>query len=95
MPSPTSYKCYNHVSALQHFDQVQELIEKCIKQGIIAGPYMVPPPGIILSPLAAIPKKEVNMIRLIHNLSYPYVNYHKDIQFCTVEYETLDMFRNY
>ncbi len=93
LPSPMSYSFYNHVSALQHAEQVQELIDSRIQQGIIAGPYKDPPPGIILSPLAAIPKKEANVIRLIHNLSYPYgnsVNSHTDREFCTVEYETLD-----
>ena len=47
----------------------------------------------ILSPLAAIPKKEEGKVRLIHNLSYPYgdsVNSHTPRDFCTVQYETLD-----
>ena len=40
----------------------------------VAGPFLTRPPGLIISPLGAVPMKEVGKVRLIHNLSHPYGN---------------------
>ncbi|MCP4262038.1 MAG: hypothetical protein GY774_31735, partial [Planctomycetes bacterium] len=91
--SPLVYVLHNHPSVDDHLEKVSDLIDSRVRMGIIAGPFEVPPPGIILSPLAAIPKKESGKVRLIHNLSFPYgdsVNSHTPRDFCTVHYETLD-----
>ncbi len=58
----------------------------------IAGPFLVSLPGLIISPLGAVPKKEQGKIRIIHNLSYPlgdsvYSNIDPDL--CTVEYDLI------
>ena len=84
---------YNHSSALEHSNFVMEKLETEIKMNRVAGPYDIKPPGLILSPLAVVPKKLPNTFRLIHNLSFPYlnsVNSHTDRSHCQVVYETLD-----
>ncbi|MCP3892463.1 MAG: hypothetical protein GY702_26855, partial [Desulfobulbaceae bacterium] len=90
---PSQYSFYNHPSVFDHQEKVSEMLVSRIEKGIVAGPFDFPPPGLIVSPLAAIPKKEEGKIRLIHNLSYPYgdsVNSNTPRTFCTVKYETLD-----
>ncbi len=90
---PESYSFYNHPSALQHKKQVSEMIATRVAKGIIAGPFGLPPPGLIVSPIAAIPKKGVSKVRIIHNLSYPLgdsVNSNIERKHCFVTYETLD-----
>ncbi len=93
MQSPDVYTFYNHVSASENSKQVSELLAKRVKSGIIAGPFDSPPPGLEVSPMAAIPPKGVSVVRLIHNLSFPYgqsVNSSIDRMHCHVQYETLD-----
>ncbi len=90
---PLEYSFYNHPSALQNAGKVSELIASRVTKGIIAGPFANPPPGLIVSPIAAIPKKETAKVRIIHNLSFPLgdsVNSHIPRAACEVQYETLD-----
>ena len=60
----------NQPSTLVHFDLVNKMIlsERALSR--VAGLFPVPPPGLVVSPLAAVPKKESNKVRVIHNLSY-------------------------
>ncbi len=84
---------YNHKSALEHSDLVSAKLEKELKQNRIAGPFKVKPTGLIISPLASVPKDKGTDIRLIHDLSFPKgdsVNSHIPRELCRVEYETLD-----
>ena len=84
---------YNHKSALEHYDLVSKKLEKELKKGRICGPFPVKPPGLIVSPLASVPKDKGTDIRLIHDLSFPKgcsVNSHIPKELCFVEYETLD-----
>ncbi len=84
---------YNHKSALDNHELVSEKIKKEVSLGRIAGPFSTKPPGLIVSPLASVPKDNGSSIRLIHDLSYPKnhsVNSHIPKELCTVEYETLD-----
>ncbi|MCP4261719.1 MAG: hypothetical protein GY774_30085, partial [Planctomycetes bacterium] len=93
MPPPTNYTFYNHPSAIDSYEKVSQMIKQGIALGIISGPYNRPPPLLIVSPLAAIPKKNTDKMRIIHNLSYPYgasVNSHTPPEFCRVVYETID-----
>ncbi len=60
--APEAYVFHNHPSVFDNEEKVSALLESRIVKGIIAGPYETPPPGIILSPLAAIPKKEEGKI---------------------------------
>ena len=50
---------------------VQEKLSKELKLNRIAGPFTSKPPGLIVSPLAAVPKKDSDEIRIIHDLSFP------------------------
>ncbi|MCP4262983.1 MAG: hypothetical protein GY774_36545 [Planctomycetes bacterium] len=93
MPAPTSYSFYNHPSALENSAAVEDWLNNGLEMGIIAGPYSYPPHGLIVSPIAAIPKKDSNKYRIIHNLSFPYknsVNSHIPRDFAKVSYETID-----
>jgi len=57
------------------------------------GPLGPIPDNIIMSPLAAVPKKDSDQIRLIHDLSFPLgnsVNSHIPRHLCRVEYELID-----
>ena len=60
----------------------------------IAGPFVVPPPGLITSPLASVPKKDSQEIRLIHDLSFPPGNSINEFiprEHCHVVYELIDI----
>ena len=84
---------YNHKSALENEELVTQKINKEVALGRIIGPFDKKPPGLIVSPLAAVPKDNNTTIRLIHDLSYPKknsVNSHIPRHLCIVEYETLD-----
>ena len=74
-----------------------DLVEKSIFQDLlshkIAGPFLTPPPGLIVSPLGAVPKRDSDKIRIIHNLSFPEgdsVNSNIPRRFCTVQYQLID-----
>ena len=65
--------------------------------GRIYGPFLTPPPGLIISPLGAVPKKDTGKVRIIHNLSYPIedsVDSNIPREFCAVEYELIDVLIN-
>ncbi len=84
----------NQKSTVEFHDLVDEMLMKELKEGRIAGPFLKPPPGLIISPLGAVPKKEKNKIRIIHNLSHPLknsVNSHIPRHYCAVEYELIDV----
>ena len=69
------------------------MIKQGVKAGIYAGPFNFLPPNIVFCPLAAVPKRDSNKVRIIHNLSYPYnnsVNSHIEKHHSTVEYLTID-----
>ncbi len=51
-PLPTNQK-----STIEHYDLVNEMLMKELKEKRIAGPFLKPPPGLIMSPLGAVPKK--------------------------------------
>ena len=83
----------NHKSASQFSSLIQIKIDSELQQGRIAGPFSQPSPGLILSPLASVPKREANEIRLIHDLSFPKgasVNEFIPREFCYVQYELID-----
>ncbi|MCP3929088.1 MAG: hypothetical protein GY705_08310, partial [Bacteroidetes bacterium] len=88
-PIPTNQK-----STSEFADKVDNMLMIELKEGRIAGPFLSPPPGLIISPLGAVPKKEKDKIRIIHNLSHPLknsVNYHIPRHYCAVEYELIDV----
>lgn len=83
----------NHRSALQFADQLEVKIQQELSLNRIAGPFTSPPPGLIVSPLAAVPKRGSSEIRLIHDLSFPKgvsVNDFIPRELCTVSYELID-----
>ncbi len=63
-PIPPNQKSTDVYSA-----QVNEMICSELQHKRIAGPFFSPPPGLIISPLGAVPKKLTDKIRIIHNLS--------------------------
>ncbi len=68
-------------------------MNKELKQNRIAGPFKNKPPGLIVSPLASVPKDKGSNICLIHDLSFPKgdsVNSHIPRELCRLEYKTLD-----
>ncbi|MCP3929065.1 MAG: hypothetical protein GY705_08195, partial [Bacteroidetes bacterium] len=84
----------NQKSTVEFSDLVDNMLMLELKENRIAGPFMVPLPGLIVSPLGAVPKKELGKIRIIHNLSHPLknsVNSHIPRHFCEVEYELIDV----
>ena len=84
---------YNHPSAIENRTAVSEKLAKELSQNRIAGPFKEKPEGLLLSPLAAVPKKNSNSIRLIHDLSHPRssnINNHIPREYSKVNYETLD-----
>ena len=90
-PLPPGYS--NHSSAVENSQAVTDKLEKELSLSRIAGPFDSPPTNIILSPLAAVPKRDSHEIRIIHDLSFPKessVNLHTPRQFCHVQYELLD-----
>ncbi len=62
----------NQKSTDVYSSQVNEMICLELQSKRIAAPFFNPPPGLIISPLGAVPKKLTDKIRIIHNLSYPY-----------------------
>ncbi|MCP3933052.1 MAG: hypothetical protein GY705_28610 [Bacteroidetes bacterium] len=83
----------NHRSALEAHVLVTQKLSKEIMLNRVVGPFEIRPPNLHISPLAAVPKRESDSVRLIHDLSYPHgasVNDFIDRQFCTVVYELLD-----
>ncbi|MCP3930883.1 MAG: hypothetical protein GY705_17490, partial [Bacteroidetes bacterium] len=84
----------NQKSTIEYEPLVNEMILKELAEKRIAGPFLYPPPGLIISPLGAVPKKEAGKIRIIHNLSHPLnnsVNSNIPNEFCSVEYELIDV----
>ncbi|MCP3929092.1 MAG: hypothetical protein GY705_08330, partial [Bacteroidetes bacterium] len=84
----------NQKSTIEYQPLVDEMLMKELKARRIAGPFQNVPPGLILSPLGAVPKKEIGKIRIIHNLSFPLndsVNSHIPREDCAVEYELIDV----
>ena len=62
---------YNHSSAIENSQFVSDKIQSELSHNRIAGPFSKKPPGLIVSPLASVCKKEPGKFRLIHNLSFP------------------------
>ena len=90
-PLPPTYG--NHKSALDNFRLVSIKLQQELNKHRIAGPFSIKPPGLIISPLAAVPKKGVDEIRVIHDLSFPLgnsVNSHIPREVCGVQYELID-----
>ena len=84
---------YNHPSANENHSFVSDKLAQELAANRIAGPFKEKPTGLILSPIAAIPKKAPGAFRLIHDLSYPRnnsVNSCIPKQHSRVTYETLD-----
>ena len=84
---------FNHPSALEHSSFVSEKIQSELSKGKIAGPFDEKPHDLILSPLAVVPKKGDQGLRLVHNLSYTKlasVNKAIPKELCRVSYENLD-----
>lgn len=73
---------------------VQQKIEKEIKLGRVAGPFMEKPlPNLQVSPIGLVPKKLPGEYRLIHHLSYPEsysINDFIDPNICSVQYTNFD-----
>ncbi|MCP3931837.1 MAG: hypothetical protein GY705_22405 [Bacteroidetes bacterium] len=61
----------NQPSALKNFKLVDEYIQEELSNKRICGPFDERPEGLFLSPLAAVPKKDSEKPRIIHNLSFP------------------------
>jgi len=90
-PLPPNYT--NHRSAFENHTAVSDHISKELNLNRILGPFQIIPADTILSPLAAVPKKDSDQIRLIHDLSFPLgdsVNSHIPRHLCRVEYELID-----
>ena len=91
---PCKFGYTNHKTVLSNMSVVQDKLDKELRLGRIAGPFVDPPfENFIVSPLGLVPKKNPGEFRLIHDLSFPKgnsVNSHIDPQFSTVQYEVLD-----
>ncbi|MCP3927716.1 MAG: hypothetical protein GY705_01280, partial [Bacteroidetes bacterium] len=84
----------NQKSTKEYEILVDDMLMKELKANRIAGPFVSSPPGLIISPLGAVPKKEAGKIRIIHNLSYPLndsVNSNIPREMCAVDYELIDV----
>ncbi len=84
----------NQKSTIEHKVLVDQMLMNELKENRIAGPFLKSPPNLIISPLGAVPKKESNKVRIIHNLSHPKnnsVNSNIPDEFKTVEYELIDV----
>ena len=89
----TLTKLRTHKSAFDNYAAIDIKINKELASNRIAGPFTLKPPGLILSPLAAVPKKDSSELRLIHDLSFPLgdsVNSHISRDECSVQYLLLD-----
>lgn len=84
----------NLCSAMQHPEVVLEKLRKEVALGRMAGPFpMLPIPGLVVSPLGVVSKKEPMKYRLIHHLSFQKggsVNDAIDPQMCAVSYTSFD-----
>ena len=84
----------NLVSARQHPEIVAEKIEKEVKLGRIAGPFVKPPfSKFTISPIGLQPKRNPGEFRLIHHLSYPKGSSVNDAiprDLATVNYASID-----
>lgn len=73
---------------------VSEKLRKEVSLGRMAGPFaFVPVPGLVVSPLGLVPKRDPGQFRLIHHLSYPEgcsVNDGIDPACCRVVYASVD-----
>lgn len=73
---------------------VQDKLVGELRLGRVADPFLEPPfPGMVISPLGIVPKKEPGKFWLIHNLSCPIgasVNDRIPREFCTVRYASFD-----
>ena len=93
LPSRLGCGYTNHKSALEDSSKVTAKLMKELELKRIAGPFDVPPPGLITSPLASVPKKDSQEIRLIHDLSFPSGNSVNEFiprEHCHVVYELID-----
>ncbi|MCP3928264.1 MAG: hypothetical protein GY705_04100, partial [Bacteroidetes bacterium] len=54
----------NQSSTKEFSDLVNDMLMLELKEGRIAGPFLQSPPGLIVSPLGAVPKKEKKKIRI-------------------------------
>ncbi|MCP3930654.1 MAG: hypothetical protein GY705_16310, partial [Bacteroidetes bacterium] len=78
----------NQKSTEVYKDLVDQYVWSELKLNRIAGPFLHRPPGLVVSPLWAVPKRDSEKIRIIHNLSFPprqSVNYFIPKKFCEVE----------
>ena len=85
----------NHSSINQHLDFVRSKLQEESSKHRIAGPFQVKPPGLVVSPLSVVDKKQPGSFRLVHDLSFKRpgsgsVNSTTPRDFCSVHYETLD-----
>lgn len=84
----------NLASALARPEVVSEKIRKEAELGRLVGPFSDSPlPGLRVSPLGLVPKKEPGKFRLIHHLSFPKgesVNDGIDPELCSVSYASFD-----
>ena len=94
---PFSSFSRNHQSATLHANALNDLVDRELSAGRIAGPFSSPPfDNFVVSPLGVVPKKEPGKFRLIHDLSFPRkppnssVNDGIDPIDATVSYETFD-----
>ena len=90
-PLPDTYT--NRTSAVDNCQAVTAKIQNELYHHRISGPFNHKPPGLIVSPLAGVSKKDSTEIHLIHDLSFPLgnsVNYFIPRDLCSVEYELID-----
>lgn len=84
----------NLKSAAQYSSVVQQKIDKEIRAGRVAGPFIeVPLKYLQVSPIGIVPKKSPGEYRLIHHLSYPSgnsVNDYIDPKTCSVNFLNFD-----
>ena len=86
-PLPPNYT--NHRSAYDNCITVSSKLQQELDLNRIAGSFQQKSLSIILSPLAAVPKKDPGQIRIIHDLSFPLgnsVNSNIPHEFCHVKY---------
>lgn len=86
--------CGNLKSVRMRPEVVTEKLGREVALGRMAGPFgSIPVPGLRVSPLGLVPKKEPGKFRLIHHLSYPAgssVNDGIDSELCKVVYTSFD-----
>ena len=73
---------------------IRDRLRKEIALGRMLGPFNVPPfPDLMCSPVALVPKKDSDEMRMIMHLSYPYgqsINYFIDPEKASTCYQTFD-----